>query len=156
MCNHTSDLHGQVEATHRNSESFVNDTNQLRMDSMEFQTEAKDLLDKVIESIRYFWVLVIERLVVQFSNRAFRRCVLNVNFHGGQAIFPRWWPSLTKDVQIEPQKGCPLSCVFVVEVRRCLVCTKEQELFGFGCFCLFWFVWVTDCIFQQKELWQWH
>ena len=47
MCNQTSELHNQVEATMARSDLLLNQTNQLQMESMDFQTEAKELLDKV-------------------------------------------------------------------------------------------------------------
>ena len=33
--------------------------------------------------------------------------------HSGHAVYPSWWPSPTKDLQTEPQKG--VSCVGVAE-----------------------------------------
>ena len=35
--------------------------------------------------------------------------------HWGHAVYPSWWPSPTKDLQTEPQKG--MSCVGVADIR---------------------------------------
>ena len=61
---------------------------------------------------------------------AMRRCVLGKNslndiFHWAQAVSPLWWPSLTKDLQMEPKKvaallGCGLTST------ECLVHTNKQ------------------------------
>ena len=44
--------------------------------------------------------------------------------HWGQAVYPSWWPSPTKDLQIEPQKGCP--ALAWQTYAACLVHTNER------------------------------
>ena len=37
-------------------------------------------------------------------------------FHWSQAVYPIWWPSLTKDLQTKPKKGC--SALLWLDRRR--------------------------------------
>jgi len=47
MCNHTSELHDQVEASMHRGNLLLNQSVELQLNSMDFQADSRELLDKV-------------------------------------------------------------------------------------------------------------
>ena len=51
-----------------------------------------------------------------------RRCVLEIDilrysFHLSQAVYPLWWPSLTKDLETDPPKNAAYSVGVVRQMQ---------------------------------------